>query len=95
MPLLTSSSAMATEGTSEWFGVDDIRLLAVFLLGTFLLLQFGSNHMEIWTKMEGRGHYYHPQLGQAHFSGLFSLNHPCKLNLVADGFYLLLYCISY
>jgi hypothetical protein len=44
--VLASTAAVATDGTGEWFGVDDIRLLGVLFLGHWFILTLYLNEFK-------------------------------------------------
>lgn len=36
--IMSTTQAVATDGTNEWFGVDDLRLLGVLFIGHWFIL---------------------------------------------------------
>jgi hypothetical protein len=45
--IMTSTAAVATEGTNEWLGVDDLRLLGVLFIGHWFILS-------LWFQQYGK-----------------------------------------
>ena len=50
--IMTSTAAVATEGTNEWFGVDDTRLLGVLFLVHWAILSLWSQEYGNLTDTE-------------------------------------------
>ena len=44
---MSSTALVATEGTGEWFGVDDLRLLGVLFIGHWFILY-------LWLQQYGK-----------------------------------------
>ena len=50
--IFASTAALATEGTSEWYGVDDPRLLGVMFLGHWFILTLWYQQFKDYDESE-------------------------------------------